>query len=410
MRPQDAGWLVLFGGLALVSPRRGDAEIEMLAALALIQLAEGRISALNIPRGNVILIALKLVIAFLLIGVTGGVLSSYYLILIVPVVSAATTLGWAGAGVFTLLSGLAYGAFVPVAMGFGYDFPRDLLREIVLRIFLLFLVGYLTYRLAESNRTEARHAQETAEKLAQANEDLQRAEEQVRRGERLAALGQLTAGLAHELRNPMGTIKASAELLAAKVAPENEVVRELAGYVSTEVDRTNSLITRFLEFARPLKLRLQPVSVNDLIDQVVARLSRLQAERLVGVHKNFAPDIPICPLDSELMERVLANLVQNAIEASPPHSAVTIKTRSVAGAVEISIIDRGDGIDPEHRQQIFNPFFTTKPNGVGLGLAIAARIAAEHGALLTVDTELGKGSIFQLLIPASSSSGTLSSM
>lgn len=382
----------------------------MLAALALLQLAEGRMPAWNTPRGNIIFISLKLVIAFLLIGVTGGVQSSYYLILIVPVVSAATTLGWSGTAIITLLSGMAYGSFVPLAIALGYDFPRDLLREVVLRVLLLFLVGYLTHQLAESNRTEARHAQETAEKLAQANRDLQLAEEQVRRSDRLAALGQLTAGLAHELRNPMGTIKASAELLAAKVGTENEVVRELAGYVSTEVDRTNSLITRFLEFARPIKLRLELISPNDLIDQVVSRLTVLQEQRAVAVHKNFAPDIPLCSLDTELMERVLTNLIQNAIEASPPGSAVTIKTRLISGAVEIAVIDRGNGIDPAHRRQIFNPFFTTKPNGVGLGLAIAAKIAGEHGALLTVETELGKGSIFQLLIPITPPAPLLSSM
>lgn len=410
MRPHDVGWLVLFGALAAVSPRKGDAELEMLAALALLQVAEGRFPALSTRRGSVVFISLKLIVAFLLIGVTGWVASSYYLILIVPVVSAATTLDSFGASVFTFLSGIAYAAFIPVAVKLGYTFPADLLPEIVLRVLLLFVVGYLTYQLAESNRTEARHAQEVAAQLAQANADLQRAEEQVRRSERLAALGQLTAGLAHELRNPMGTIKASAELLAAKVAPENAIARELAGYVSTEVDRTNSLITRFLEFARPLKLRLQPVAVNDLLDQVVGRLSRLQTEHGVDVHKNFAPDVPVCEIDTELMERVFINLIQNAIEASPSGSAVTIKTRALPDGAEVAIIDRGNGIDPAHRSQIFNPFFTRKPNGVGLGLAIAAKIADEHGASLTVETELGKGSIFQLVIPRKPTAASLSSM
>src|SRR5512143_2220155 len=116
------------------------------------------------------------------------------------------------------------------------------------------MVGFLTFHLVEANRTEARRAQSVAGELVQANRNLQAAEAAVRRSERLAALGQLTAGLAHELRNPMGTMKASAEMLAKQVGSRSPVVAELAGYICSEVDRTNSLITRFLEFARPLKL------------------------------------------------------------------------------------------------------------------------------------------------------------
>src|SRR5207253_5995206 len=129
-------------------------------------------------------------------------------------------------------------------------------HEVILRALLLAVVGYLTHQLAESNRAAARKYQAAAEQLEEANRHLQEAEAAVRRSDRLAALGQLSAGLAHELRNPLGTIKASAEMLTKNVSAENEVAREVAGFISTEVDRTNTLVTRFLQFARPLKLKL----------------------------------------------------------------------------------------------------------------------------------------------------------
>ena len=114
----------------------------------------------------------------------------------------------------------------------------------------------LTHQLAKAKREEAIKYQRAAEQLAAANQSLKEAQAEVRRAERLAALGQLTAGLAHELRNPLGTMKTSAELLARNVAKENEIAREMAGYIQDEVDRTNSLITRFLDFARPQHLKL----------------------------------------------------------------------------------------------------------------------------------------------------------
>src|SRR5262249_4941882 len=136
-----------------------------------------------------------------------------------------------------------------------YTIDAEGVGVISLRLVFLPVVGFLTNQLAEANRIEARRAHAVAEQLAAANTSLREAEEAVRRSERLAALGQLSAGLAHELRNPMGTMKASAEMLVRSVNGENEVARELAGFVSAEVDRVNSLITRFLDFARPLKLR-----------------------------------------------------------------------------------------------------------------------------------------------------------
>jgi two-component system sensor histidine kinase HydH len=178
---------------------------------------------------------------------------------------------------------------------------------------MLIVVGLLVNQLAEASRRETRRFQETAAKL-------ETAVAQVRRSERLAALGQLTAGLAHELRNPLGTMKTSAELLARSVAKENPIAQEMAGYISTEVDRTNSLITRFLDFARPQHLRLEPGDISALLDQAVASFYRERPASLAGIeiYKNYSPGIPPVKFDAELLERVFSNLILNAAQASPP--------------------------------------------------------------------------------------------
>jgi len=397
---QDAVWLLLFSALAWVSPTRGPAEIEVLTALAVLQVAAPRIRAFQSARGNLVLISLKLLLGFLLIGVTGGIASSYYLILLLPVLSAATTLGPAGTAVFTALACLAYLAFIPVAYNLGYILEGLYLRDLTLRVLFLPVVACLTYSLAEENRRAARRAEAAAAELAEANRRLMEAEASARRSERLAALGQLTAGLAHELRNPLGTMKASAEMLLDRTPGDNTVVRELAEYISAEVDRTNSLITRFLEFARPAQLRKTPTDVHLVIDSVIEHLDRELPGAAGRFHRNYDPALPLIEADAEMLERVFFNLLRNALEASPPGALVTIKTRRAPQAVEIAVIDRGPGVPPEHREQIFNPFFTTKPGGVGLGLAISAKIVSDHGGAITVDSAPGAGAAFLVSLPA----------
>lgn len=396
---QDAVWLLLFSALAWVSPTRGPAEIEVLTALAVLQVAAPRIRAFQSARGNLVLISLKLLLGFLLIGVTGGIASSYYLILLLPVLSAATTLGPAGTAVFTALACLAYLAFIPVAYNLGYILEGLYLRDLTLRVLFLPVVAYLTYSLAEENRRAARRAEAAAAELAEANRRLLEAEASARRSERLAALGQLTAGLAHELRNPLGTMKASAEMLLDRTPSDNTLVRELAEYISAEVDRTNSLITRFLEFARPAQLRKAPTDVHLVIDSVIERLDRELPGAAGRFHRNYDPALPLIEADAEMLERVFFNLLRNALEASPPDALVTVKTRRAPHGVEIAVIDRGPGVPPEIREQIFNPFFTTKPGGVGLGLAISAKIVSDHGGAITVDSAPGAGAAFLVSLP-----------
>jgi signal transduction histidine kinase len=263
------------------------------------------------------------------------------------------------------------------------------------------VAGYLTYQLAQANQAEKRKAQQVVEELARANRSLQEAQAEVRRAERLAALGQLTAGLAHELRNPLGTMKTSAEMLSRQVSKENAVAQEMAGFITSEVDRTNSLITRFLDFARPQHLKLETADITIMLDSAIARFDREQksAGTSVTVFKNYSPDVPPVRFDSELMERVIANLLVNAAQASPPGGVVTVKTLSNNTEVEVAVIDRGSGIDPKNIENIFNPFFTTKTDGIGFGLAIISKILDEHGGRITVESTLGEGSVFRVFLP-----------
>ncbi|MBM3810705.1 MAG: hypothetical protein FJW20_03605 [Acidimicrobiia bacterium] len=397
--PRDAAWLLLIAALAIASPMRSDAELELLGALALFQIAEPRLGFFQSLGGIKAAILIKLLLCYLLIGVTGGVTSSYYLILMVPVVSAATTLSALGTLIVSLAACASYLSFLLFLDWNTYLIPPDQMRELLLRLLMFGLLALLTHQLASATRAQAREHIRTAGQLAEANRNLREAEAAVRRSERLAALGQLTAGLAHELRNPLGTMRASADVLLKNIGPEQTVARELAGYIAAEVERTNSLITRFLDFAKPLELRPSPEDVGEVIDRAIQRAERAVPPPQVTIYRNYSPDLRPIPLDAELMERVFHNLITNAIQASPASAAVTVKTRPFHGGVEVAVIDRGSGIDPAHRESIFNPFFTTKPEGVGLGLAIVSKIVDAHGGKMAVESEPGQGSVFRVLLP-----------
>jgi two-component system, NtrC family, sensor histidine kinase HydH len=389
LRPQDYVWLVAFLAIAIFSPYRDPRVLWSLAALAVLQIFDASMA----PATSILI---KFLFIWLMIYYADGLQSGLWVMLLLPVISAATSFGILGTSVFTLLACLHNASFILLLANEQYiDWRSEAGRQFAIRMITLIVVGFLVNQLAEASRRETRRFQETAAKL-------ETAVAQVRRQERLAALGQLTAGLAHELRNPLGTMKTSAELLARSVAKENPIAQEMAGYISTEVDRTNSLITRFLDFARPQHLRLEPGDISTLLDQAVASFYRERPPSLGGIeiYKNYSPGIPPVKFDAELLERVFSNLILNAAQASPSGGVVTIKTQLLDDhRVEVAVIDRGTGIEAKNLESIFNPFFTTKPEGVGLGLAICSKIIDEHGGNITVESSAGEGSVFHVILP-----------
>lgn len=396
VRPQDIVWIALFAVLAVYGPDLSPESTTVLIGLGLMQVIEPKIPFFGSRAGSIFSFLIKLALWYILMGWTDGIASSYYWLVLLPVMSAATSLGLVGLFAATALACGAYLSFylfIPAGSSVS-DWPVLVLREATFPI-----AGFLTYELLEANRAATRRAQAAAEQLAEANRHLREAEATVRRTERLAALGQLSAGLAHEIRNPLSTIKGSAEMLLRNVDGNGAVAHELAGFISTEVDRTNALVTRFLDFARPLALHLEKTEIAEVIDEAVAEVEKHTPPLDVSIYKNYSPDIPPLLLDRQLIERVLYNLLLNAAQASPPQGSVTVVTRQVGDTVEVGVVDRGSGIAAKDRESIFNPFFTTKSSGVGLGLAIVAKIVDEHGGQITVESEPGAGSVFRVFLP-----------
>jgi signal transduction histidine kinase len=402
VQARDFVWVVLFG--VLIARQQNPDEVwetVFLVALCVAQVLEPKIPSAPTNRSRLLWIAIKLGLAFMLIGFAGSIDSVYWPVLLLPVVSAATMFGVMGTTLCAAAAGAAYLVFLHWEPA-----PWEVIPGTIPRLVLLAMIATLANSVAEDLRSQTRKSRAAAEQLAEANRQLQQAEEERRRVDRLAALGQLSAGLAHELRNPLGTIRASSEMLTRSLAAENaqntgntenEVAREMAGFIASEVDRCNSLITRFLQFARPLELQVAPADLSQTLDRSVA-LAEREAPG-IAFYRNYQPDIAPFPFDAELLERVFYNLLLNAAQASPPGGAVTLKTRAAGTNAEISVIDRGSGIDPAHRDSIFNPFFTTKPAGVGLGLAIVSKIVDEHGGNISVESEPGKGSVFLVTLP-----------
>ena len=404
VRPQDVVWILLCVLLAIYGPDRNQYTVTTLIGIGIMLVIQPKVPFLRTGLGIAASFVISLALWYILMGMTDGIESSYYWILVLPVIAVATSGNLAGTTIATLTGCAAYVSFTKFLLPEQY-IPPDEWKVVILRASIFPVVGYLAHELAEANRVATRRAEAAADQLAEANRHLHEAEATVRRTERLAALGQLSAGLAHELRNPLGTMKTSAEMLLKSVDHDNGVAREMAGFISSEVDRTNSLVTRFLDFARPLALRLDKADLTEVIDRAIGDVEKHSPPLDIAIYKNYSPDIPPFYLDGQLMERVVYNLVLNAAQASRPGASVTVKTRQLGDTVEIAVIDRGSGIDPKHLENIFNPFFTTKSTGVGLGLAIVNKVIDEHGGKLAVESEAGAGSVFRVYLPFRETNG-----
>jgi two-component system, NtrC family, sensor histidine kinase HydH len=411
----DIVWLLFLFGLAVLPPIDEIHKQLTLVAIGLLQVFEGRLIAWHPQRGKVYGVALKILLATLLIDhttVVNGVYaptieSSYYPVYYLPVVTAAIYFGPLGTLFWTIVTSLVYCSFlIPAVFIEDYELTAEGITVLLIRILFMFLAGMLVNRFAIENRRRTAQYQAVLETLEETNRQLRRAEAEARRSERLAALGQMSAGLAHEIRNPLGVIKGSAEMLSEKVRDSQPLAAELAGYISSEVNRLNSLVARFLDFARPSHLQLQKQSVAEVVDRALEAVRPQFSGAPVKVERDYAPKLPEIQLDAQLCEQVFINLITNAYQAMDGKDgrlriAIAPERAKGKAGVGVTVEDTGPGVPPELREQIFNPFVTSKQGGVGLGLAIVAKILDDHRGWIRLETDDSKGARFRVFLPES---------
>jgi two-component system, NtrC family, sensor histidine kinase HydH len=401
--------LLLLAGLAVLPAQDELHKQLILLVIAILQILEGPLIARMPGRGRAYSVLLKIALATLLLDHTGdiGINSAYYPIYFLPVLTAAIYFGPLATLAWTALSSLAYCSFLIPALQ-QYEIGTEGATILAIRILFFFLAAMLVNRFVMDNRHQVQRYRELSERLEETNRQLRRAEADARRSERLAALGQLSAGLAHEIRNPLGVIKGSAEMLQQKLQGSEPLAGELAGYISAEVNRLNALVARFLDFARPAHLDLHPQRVCDLIDRSLESVLAQSPNSKARVERHYSP-VPEILADEHLCERIFVNLIQNAfqaMDASPDGReevlTITVAPETSAGrsGVGIAIGDTGPGVPPEAREQIFNPFFTTKKDGVGLGLAVVAKIVDDHRGSIKLENDSRPGAHFRIFLPA----------
>jgi two-component system, NtrC family, sensor histidine kinase HydH len=408
----DVLWLLFLAGLAILPPVTEIHKQLTLLAFGIVQFSESWLLARSPRRGAAYIVLLKIALATLLIDHTGevGINSSYYPIYYLPVVTAAEYFGPWATLLWTALASAAYCSYLYPALQ-DYEITGESYSLLAIRILFFFLAAMVVNRFVLENRRQIKRYQELAVTLAETNGKLEQAQEEARRSERLAALGQMSAGLAHEIRNPLGVIKGSAEMLHQKLGDSNPLATELAGYISSETNRLSALVTRFLDFARPLHAELSPQQITPVLDRALQDVAFAQKDSPVRVERIYQPDLPLVPLDDGLSEQAFVNLIQNAYDAMGTSGGMLRVNAATAHSgnrdgIEVRIEDSGPGIPSELREEIFNPFVTTKKTGVGLGLSIVSRIVdGHHGTIRLENAEDGqRGARFVLFFPASNGS------
>ncbi len=223
-------------------------------------------------------------------------------------------------------------------------------------------------------------------------------ENEMRRISELAAVGQLAASIAHEIRNPLSSIKGAAQFLRNEYG-DHDALCEFLDIIVEEVNVLNKITTEFLDFARPLKLNLKEIDINDVIFRTLQFMQLEIAKQKVELDEQLAYDTPKIQADDKQLEQVLRNIILNALQAMPKGGRLGIISEPLANGVRVRLTDTGVGMSPDTVSQIFVPFFTTRTKGTGLGLSIVHKIIENHGGKVSVESALGQGTTFEIYLP-----------
>jgi PAS domain S-box-containing protein len=223
---------------------------------------------------------------------------------------------------------------------------------------------------------------------------------QVERKEKLSAMGELAAGVAHEIRNPLNSINIITQRIQKEFEPKEdfEDYNKLLSIVRSEVRRVNNIIKQFLEYASPPKLQIGNYSINDVLDESISIIESEAILKHININKDYKENLSI-DIDKEKIKQVFINLLRNSIDAVDTYGYITCAVKLNNQGVEISINDNGTGIPDDLKSKIFNLYFTTKQSGTGLGLSIVHQIISEHNGLIEVDSMEGKGTTFRIVLP-----------
>ena len=233
--------------------------------------------------------------------------------------------------------------------------------------------------------------------------EIEELKEAVERERHLASLGRLAAGVAHEVRNPLSSLKGFAQFFRSKFAPGSEEER-YSDIMIEEVERLDRVVHELLDFARPVTPDRAPVSANTLVEEALSLVSEDAQFRSVEIDARLAEGLPDVFVDSLQMRQALLNVLLNALEAMPEGGRLTIETSGNGGedappAVTISVSDSGVGMSEDEVSKLFEPFYTTKPKGTGLGLTVVSRVLEQNGGRISVRSVKGEGTIFSLVLP-----------
>jgi two-component system sensor histidine kinase PilS (NtrC family) len=228
--------------------------------------------------------------------------------------------------------------------------------------------------------------------------EVKKFEAEMKLKEKWAALGELSSNIAHEIRNPLASLKGSIEMLQENAIPQNQKQR-LMEIALKEMERLNRIITDFLTYSRPTTSEFKRCELHNILDETMELLKHIEQNRgNISINKKYAGRLE-ADVDPQKIQQVFWNLGLNAVEAMPEGGELIISTRSTNTTVEIAFQDSGAGIEEHHVERIFYPFFTTKENGTGLGLAIAYRIIEEHAGTISVKSNPGFGTTFEVILP-----------
>jgi signal transduction histidine kinase len=350
-----------------------------------------------------IITGLFIVFSYIYYGVLTSFQDIYVIIFFYPLIYAAIIYRVRG----VIVSGLVFlGILLPQALLFDHD-PISLMRTLLFALF-----AYLVASLAATLLNYLEHQLETYKEILSLNDELndsierlQKTQQQLIQAAKLSSIGQLSAAVAHELNNPLAGVLVYTKLMKDKLARDKfdkEKLQNNLAKIESAIEYCSGIIRGLLDFAHQSEPLLRPVTIGRAIDKAMALAGHQAKVKMIEVVREESPSLSLVVADFNQLVQVFINLTINAIQAMNEGCKLTIRTSQDGDWVRVSVIDTGCGIPPENMDKLFTPFFTTRDEvkGVGLGLAISYGIVERNGGRIEVQSEVGKGSTFTVILPA----------